>query len=662
MSAIQTDAGSPLSVPGGRPRWSWDPWLVTVGAVALAAAGLALAIHAHHLDGVPGILRGSLAGFVLFAVCGDALAHALIPARWRPVRPVFALAFGAAACALVLTAFGVAHVPLHVSLWLTLAIGLAASVVVRRRSLAPAAESGAAEPAGARRERFAWIAVLFVLWLVALIPAARTGADTIWGQNPDAEQVAGIAVLFQHVPPTGTDNALPIDTVPPVWRFRYPIFYPLAGASNLVHDDPIRVFPAIVALLVVIAAFGFAMLAVECFDAPKRAGPAIAAVVGFTWTTLHIAWHPYWNQLWGYAMFPYALLFGWRAVKSWAWRDVALFLFVLVMLWLAYPLALPYPVVIVGAVGIAYRRRPQLPSLKAWIAIPVIVVLLLPAVIGAVLKLKEALSQLLSSGSTLWGGDIHHFLPYGLFVGTGGQIVPALVVLAIAFWGLRVLEPRPRAALAIVLGALCLLDLRFRLASSGAYMDFKHLTFVGVLVVTLATSALMRVLFSATGRARLAAGALVAVWVLAAIVQDRRDGFLLPEQVSAQMFQIRQWMSEIPANASVRVDLAPGGSQLWAVYMVRSHPVSASNPIINTTYAHARGGYRADYALAFRYDPRGGAESKVPLAPKDFAVNPPVFENSQFVLRRIVWPKTGDFLGAPVSRYDDESSTRLVEP
>jgi hypothetical protein len=664
MSAIQTDVRPTASLPSGRPGRRWDPELLTVAVVVLAAVVLALAIHAHHLQGVPGILRASLASLILFVVCGDALAYVLIPARLRAVRPVFALALGAAAGALVLTAFGVAHVPLHISLWLTLAIAIAASVIVRRRGLQPAAEPGASLPVW-RRERVTWIAVLVVVWLVALIPLARTGADTIWGQNPDAEQVAGIAVLFQHVSPTGTDNALALDTVPREWRFRYPIFYPLAAASNLSHDDPIRVFPAIIALLIVIAAFGFGILAVECLGAPTRAGPAVAAIIGFTWTTLHLGWHPYWNQLWGYAMFPYALLFGWRAVKSWQVRDAVLFVFVLLMLWLAYPLALPYPVVIVGAQAIAYWRRPQLSSLRRtrwWIAVPVVLLLLLPAVVGAVLKLKEALSQLLSSGSTLWGGDIHHFLGFGLFVGAGGGIIPALIVLAIAAWGLRALEPRPRLALGIVLAGLCLLDLRFRLASSGAYMDFKHLSFVGVVVLTLAASAVMRVLYSAAGRARLVAGAAVLIWVLAAVVQDRRDGIDLPQQVSPQMFQIRQWMSEIPAHATVRVDIPPNGYQIWAVNMVGSHPVSSSDPIRGTTYAYAYGGYRADYALAQRYNPAYGPESKVPEPPEYFAVNPPVFENSQFVLRKIDWPTHGTFMEQPAASVSDNSSTRLVEP
>src|SRR5205807_9252467 len=109
---------------------------------------------------------------------------------------------------------------------------------------------------------------------------------------------------------------LPVDTVPRFWRFRYPIFYPLAAGSELVHMDPIRLFPSMAALLIVIAALGFGAFAVRCLRAPPRAGPAVAAAVGLSVITLHLAWHPYWNQLWGLAMMPYALLFGWAALEE----------------------------------------------------------------------------------------------------------------------------------------------------------------------------------------------------------------------------------------------------------------------------------------------------------------------------------------------------------
>src|SRR5205085_10867107 len=132
---------------------------------------------------------------------------------------------------------------------------------------------------GATRLLAAWMAVLVALFCLAMIPAWKANSATIYGENPDAHQVVGIAVLFQHVPPTATDVALPIDTVPPAWRFRYPIFYPLAAVSNLAHLDPIRVFPSMAGLLVVLAALGFGALAVTCLRAPPQAGPLVAAAV-----------------------------------------------------------------------------------------------------------------------------------------------------------------------------------------------------------------------------------------------------------------------------------------------------------------------------------------------------------------------------------------------
>jgi hypothetical protein len=294
---------------------------------------------------------------------------------------------------------------------------------------------------------------------------------------------------------------------------------------------------------------------------------------------------------------------------------------------------------------------------RAFVIVPIALLLLLPAVAGAILKLKEAISQLLTPGSQLWGGDIHHLLPVGPFVGVGGGIAAALGVLVLAALGTRYVAGGRRAQLAVfgVLAALCVLDLRFRLVKSGAYMDYKHLTFVGVFILVLAASFVMRLLFSADRRWVAGGAVLLAAWVVPAAVQDRSDAFLLPQQVDPQMFQIRSWVDHLPPGATVRVDIPPNGTQLWAVYMVGSHPVSSSDPIVGTTYAHANGGYRADYALAQRYNPADGPESKVPLPPAYFAVDPAVDENSQFVLRKVVWPKRGKY-----ALYTDNSSTHLI--
>ncbi len=648
------------------PAWIREPALVVPALVAVIAAGLAGISHSHHLGGLPGLIRGSAASLILFLVCGEALGRWLTPAPWRRLCWFFALPLGAVASGLVLMAFGVAHVPLRVSLWVTLALGLAASWWVRRHpqahDSAPAQPAASGSAPGAlltdRRSLLAWAVVLAIVFCVALIPAGRTNGDTIYGQNPDASQVVGIAVLFQHVPPTATDDALPLDVVPQEWRFRYPIFYPLAAASSLSHFDPIRVFPAMVALLAVIAVLGFALLAVAFLGAPKAAGPAVAAVLGFSWVVQYLAWHPYWNQMWGLALMPYTLLFGWKAARDWDGRSVLLCVLFLLALWFAYPLALPYPVVILVALVIAYWRKPTMPRVagpRAWLAVVVGLCLLLPAVVGSILKLKEAISQLLTPGSDLWGGDITHFISFGHFVGTGGDIVAALAVAAVAAFGLPGLERRAALALGLVLSALCLLDLRFRLVSSGPYMDFKHLSFVGTLVLTLAASAVLRLIWSRS-RLTLLGAALAIAWTVPALRLDRANAIAQQQQVTAAMFQIRDWAAKLPAGASVSVDVpaSDGGAQLWAVYMLGDHPVNSPTPVIGTTYAYAPKGGRADYSLDLRYYPNVDPAVKRPFPPGFATVEPPVFVNGQFVLRRILWPKQLDW-------YPQTASTKLTE-
>jgi hypothetical protein len=105
------------------------------------------------------------------------------------------------------------------------------------------------------------------------------------------------------------------------------------------------------------------------------------------------------------------------------------------------------------------------------------------------------------------------------------------------------------------------------------------------------------------------------------------------------MFQIRAWASRLPKGASVRVDIPPSGVQLWAVYMLGAHPVDSPSPVLNTTYAHAPYGWRADYSLSLRYDPVPGRDGRPRRFPRPlYARNPPVAESHQFVLRRIAWP------------------------
>ncbi|MGB9185126.1 MAG: hypothetical protein WCB67_13775, partial [Solirubrobacteraceae bacterium] len=527
----------------------------------------------------------------------------------------------------------------------------------RARRVAVAGRAGAAAGWAELWSRGPWLAAAGTLLIVALAPAWRHGLTTIYGQNPDSHQVAGIAVLFQHTSPTGTDVSLPIDTVPAAWRFRYPIFYPLAAAADLGHLDPITAFPALAGLLLVCLALGFGAFAVLCLHAPSWAGPVIAAAVGLAVSTLHIVWHPYWNQLWGLAIFPWALVFGWRLVLDGGRGTAALCGLMLLELGLAYPLALPYPVLIIGALAIAherYRLAPRLLRPRSWAAGIIAVLVLAPAVVGATIKLGQGIAQLFSSRGGLWGGDIVHNQPLGSFVGTGGGLVPGLLVLAVAVLALTSLPRRSAIALAASLAVLCLLDLRFRLDRQGAYMDFKHLSFVGALTLTLAATGVARLLAGRGGRAMGAGVLLALVWAGAALTQGHREMLASQTQVDPELFQVRQWARTLPAGTSVRVDVPPSGLQLWAVYMLSSHPVDASSPVLDTTYAHAIYGLRADYSLSLRY--LASSSGRVRPAPRPlYAVGRPLDSNDQFQLWRIRWP-------ARLGSIPSAASRTLVEP
>jgi len=81
---------------------------------------------------------------------------------------------------------------------------------------------------------------------------------------------------------------------------------------------------------------------------------------------------------------------------------------------------------------------------------------------GSAVKLGQALHQLLSPNSALWGGDVTRLLPVGTFVGTGGGILGALLVALVAIPALLALPRRLALAFGGAIVVLCLVDLRFR--------------------------------------------------------------------------------------------------------------------------------------------------------------------------------------------------------
>src|SRR5437763_9537710 len=179
--ATPTEESSDASRLPASPARRWLPPLdvVTVGALAAVAVLLAALTKSHQFGPAPTIALGALSGLVLFSVCGAALAFALVPASWGPLAGLFSLPLGAAASGLALSALGFARVPLDVSLWVVLTAGLLVALpVLRSRSRARPRQAK-----GSRGLLASWIAVLFVVFFVALIPAWHTGQATVYGEN-----------------------------------------------------------------------------------------------------------------------------------------------------------------------------------------------------------------------------------------------------------------------------------------------------------------------------------------------------------------------------------------------------------------------------------------------------------------------------------------------
>ncbi|MDX6666306.1 MAG: hypothetical protein QOG68_2512 [Solirubrobacteraceae bacterium] len=620
-----------------------------LSVAGLLALGLLIALvnEATHGGPLPYVGRGAFGGLVLFGVTGAAAAARLTPAPLRSVWPVLAFPAGAVLGSLGLTALGMAAVPLQVSLWVVLAGGIAAWWRFAR-GRAPRIDWWALAP---------WVVAGALAFLIATMPDWKLNETTIFGTNPDSHQVVGSAVLFQHAPPWATRPGLPINEVPANWRFRVPILYALAGASNLVHFDPIYVFPAMAGLLVALAALGFGALAVCCLRLPLGAGPWVAMATPLNAFTLYMAWHPYYNQLWGLALLPWTLAIGWWAVRERSRSAGIAFVGLAAMLALGYSVAVLYPIVLVAGMAWAFRlRRPRIPRPRGVLPIGATLVaagLLAIPLVGAAGKTSEGVRQLFDLHANLWGGDIFTFTRLSDFVGTDLGTLGMLIVLAVAaVAAARLLTRREALALLGLLAVCALFDVRLRLADRGQYMDYKHLGYVGAVVLAIAAAGAVALVLSRR-RALVAAGvALGALWLVPAVgrIQDVTDH--TPEQVTADMILLRQWSRDLPKGASVRVDIPPSGNQLWVQYFLSAHPLTSLHPVEQTTYAHMPAGLIADYVLEPRYVPTMQGYP-IPWPMTLFADTTPFRQSRSFVLRR---------LHIPLDRIYDTSSRLMIQP
>ena len=603
---------------------------------------------------VPTLARATAASLLLFAAAGEALTHRLLPIRMAPLRALFVVPVGAIVASLALTVLGFAGLPLAASVVVVLVGGAAASVLVRRRTSPRGGESARtvkAAPSLLDRRVLAIGSVAAIVAAVALIPVFRAGFATIPGQNPDAHLVTGSAELLRTAPPTEARENLPVDRVPSVWRSKYPILYSLAAVSELSGLDPIEAFPAMAAVAVAITAVGFALLATTVLGASTGVATVVCAVTGASSNTLHVALHPYWNQLWGLAALPLAILLAWEATSARDGRAMALFALTLLFAALAYPLMIPYPLLALAAFALVLRSRPRLPrwSRRRWVALgAALAVLLAVPVVGVVEKVVTGFGAVLSADADLaaWRGDVREFFPIEAFVSLPGGPIAFVALCCLAVLGLVRGTPRaPALGLAALLALSALAALRLRLLEFGTYFDFKHLSFVGPIVLTLAAVGAgwliqrRRVIPVALGATALLA------FTVAATHEVRDELRTSPAQVTREMLELRQWGARLEANASVRLDIPPsvGGLQLWAGYMLSPHPLTAPCPVRRTTYPHAPRGVRADYVLRLTKPPRTDPDfDRCPILESRRArrilvahSSRPLWRNKTFELRRV---------------------------
>ena len=582
------------------------------------------------LDTVQAALRASLAAVLLFAVCGFGFTRLLLPAHAREHEVLWVLATGACVSALALTALGFAYVPFKLSLAVTIAAGVALSVVALRRT---------GRRAPPLRPALWPLFVGVLLAAVALIPYFAAGFPTVTGDGSDAFHAVGAAEFLQHNHPTAVNADGPLDEMPPLWRSKQPIYYVLGASATLSGLEPYEVLAPVAAVVFALASVGMFVLARALLGASLVAGLLAAAITGLNAMVLETVTHPYFNQTWGYFAFIFSLVLAWWAVRDRHRGAIALLAVFLLLGALAYPLALPIPglaVVVFFLLDLRDRRRKGIPSGLpdaaalwrggrglAWM-IPVAVLLAIPAAASAD-KALEAARLLLDPNSSLkgWAGDIFHFIPAHEFFGLPTDTLWWLAVGAMAALTVWLLSKLPRPlgwGLAAVLVAFLAAAAWFRQREHGQYFEFKTLAFAAPLLVTCAVVALSRLR---------RAGAFLLVALLVAAHLSARDPVLYTgSQINPALLELREWARDLPPDASVRLDTWPP-RQLWGSYMLARQPLCSQLPLLKTAYPRVEISRKADYILVDR-DGRefyGG--------PPPDAAGPPLRTNTDFDLYRM---------------------------
>jgi hypothetical protein len=503
-----------------------------------------------------------------------------------------------------MTVLGFAFVPFDVSLAVTLICGAAlAGVALRRRPVT-----------GAYLRATAWPAYLAVLLAaISLVPLFRAGFATVEGQGQDAHLAVGTAMFLQHHDPLAVDPAGPVDRVPLVWRSKQPIYFVLAAAARLSGKEVYETISTVQALLLAIAALGFFLVARELAGAPRWAALGAMALVGLDRMVLHTVMHPYYNQLWGFAVLPFALVLGWWAVHERTRGGAALLALLLAVLAFAYPLALPLPLLVLAVLlwperrrlGALWRRVWRGPRSLLWM-VPLGLVLLVP-VAGVWEKMLSAATLLASSRPlTDWGGDLKGWFPEPWFLGAPSWAALAVVGPLLAVLGWRGLAGAPaplRRALGALLAFGAVFAVYFRIRDVGWYFHFKTLAFIAPVGLALAAAGAARV-------PRRVGMASLVVLLAAAVASARREVDTTFDELPRSVLALRDVDAALPPGRSVRLDVDPQ-QQNWVAFWLHGQALCSRRPLLHTSYPHVPVSRKADYILT-RIDATAPQDARLP--------------------------------------------------
>jgi hypothetical protein len=603
---------------------------------------------------VPSVLRTAAVEVLLFAVCGYAPARVLVGGPLAPWRPLFVLPLGATISGLVMAALGVLHVPFAVSLSAVLAAALVADAWVLRnggrrgiRAGAPGAGPRAGAPSASARRRIALpLALAAIVAAISLVPVFRSGFATIPGQNGDAILVVGSATFVEHAPPTAQRLDLPINHIPLQWRSKYPIYYALAAVSALAGQDPIAAFAPLSALLLALTALGFYVFARYALRAPPWVALLAVFLIPLDRILMYVTVHPYYNELWGQFALPFFLLCGWHYLREPSRRSLTLTAIFGVFSLLAYPLVIPFPVFffVPAVAAIAWRRpqrddvssvqplaaRARQPWRRPWVWLAALVLMLPLAVLvrGFFEKTLSALAVLAPWTSLAnWHGTALPYITGPRFFGLPGSgaldYAGMVGVCVLAVVGLRRVAAPARIPLATMTVASALVGLYFRVRTDGELFWFKDMSFLGPYVLLAALVGIASLITSAA-RARAAIGVAAAAAALVVVpIGAAREIDSTFDNATRGILGLRVWNRELPRGSSVRIDVPPGGTQLWVTYMFKDHRICSLHPL-GGFFPHPALSRKADFVIAERIQPR----------PLD-ATGAPLLRNQQFELWRM---------------------------